>query len=161
MKVAMPFFMMAALILSACAATDGVVPQTAGACASDTSGQTAGMDWGKADIIDLKIENDQFSPLTINLNKGQAYVLRISNKEKVLRGFEARAFFTSIALAGITIGGKDYGMPCASGVNIVPQGTAELRFVALREGEYPFTNNSLLVMIPMSVGGAFGYITID
>ena len=161
MKIAIPFFTVAALILSACATSDGVVRQLASSCVSDPGKYTASVDWGNAETIDLKIENDRFSPLTINLYKGQAYVFRISNKENTVRGFEARAFFGSIALAGITIGGKDYGMPCASGVNIVPQGTAELRFVALREGEYPFTNNSLLVMIPMSVGGAFGYITID
>lgn len=161
MKIAIPFFAVAALILSACATNDGVVPQTAGACVSDTSKQTAGVDWGKAGIIELKIENDQFSPLTINLNKGQAYVLRISNKEKFLRGFEARDFFRSIALAGLTIGGKDYATPCVNTVNIAPQGTAELRFVTVREGEYPFANNSLLMPVPMPVGGAFGYITID
>ncbi len=161
MKFAVPFFTMAALILSACATNDGVVPQTAGACVSDAGKQTAGVDWGKAGIIDLKIENDQFSPLTIDLYKGQAYVLRISNKEKSLGGFEARDFFRSIALAGLTVGGKDYGTPCVSAVHIASQGKAELRFVAVQVGEYPFANNNLLLPLTPPIGGAFGVITVN
>ena len=161
MKFAIPFFTVAALILSACATNDGVLPQTAGTCVSDAGKQTAGVDWGKAGIIDLKFEKDQFSPLTINLYKGQAYVLRISNKETSLRGFEARDFFRSIALAGLTVGGKDYGTPCVSAVHIASQGMAELRFVTVREGEYLFVNNFMMVLAPMPLGGAFGYINID
>ena len=160
MKIAIPLFAVAALMLSACARSEGVVP-LAGGCVSDAGKRTAGVDWGKAGTIDLKLENDQFSPLTINLNKGQAYVLRISNKEKSLRGFEARDFFRSVALAGLTVGGKDYGTPCVSTVHIATQGKAELRFVTVQVGEYPFANVPLAVPALMILGGAFGYINVD
>ena len=160
MKIAFSLFAVAALMLSACARSEGVVPLLGG-CVSDADKRTAGVDWAKARTIDLKIENDRFSPLTINLNKGQAYVLKISNKEKSLLGFEASEFFRSVALAGITVGGKDYGAPCVSTVHIASQGKAELRFVAVRAGEYPFADVPLAVPAPMILGGTFGYINVN
>jgi hypothetical protein len=160
MKIAFPLFAIAALMLSACARSDGVVP-LAGGCVSDAGKRTAGVDWGKAGTIDLKLENDQYSPLTINLNKGQAYVLRINNAENKVRGFEARDFFRSVALGGLTIGGKDYGTPCVNTVNIASKGKAELRFVTVHAGEYPFANNTMLVEFPLPLGGAFGYINVN
>lgn len=161
MKVAIPLFVAVALAVSACATTDGLVPLSAARCPSDADEQTAGVDWEKADIIDIKIENEQFSPLTISLNKGQAYVLKISNKEKTLIGFEAIKFFSSVSLAGVTISGKDFGKSCFSIVQIEPQGNAELRFVASRKGEYLFANNTMVINITVPLTGAFGYIYIN
>ena len=108
MKIAIPLLATAVLTLSGCAINEHVSTIFTKNCLSDASKRTASVDWGKAETIDLKLEQDQYTPFTINLTKGHPYVLRIRNAEKSMRSFKAREFFKSIALAGVKLGGKTH-----------------------------------------------------
>ena len=161
MKIAIPLLATAVMALSGCAVQEDVFSVFAKNCIADPSKHTASVDWGKVGAFDIKLEQDQFSPLTINLNKGQAYVFRIRNSEKYLRSFEAEEFFRSIALGGVTLGGKTHDTTCINALNIASKGSAELRFVAVNEGQFTFSNNNLLLPFTPPIGGAFGVITVN
>lgn len=161
MKITTPLLAAAVLVLSGCAVNEGVYTAFSRNCGGDVSKLTTNVDWGMARTFDIKLEQNQYSPLTINLRKGQPYVFLIKNAEKTLSSFGAREFFESIALASVKLGGKTHVNSCITAIHIAPNGVAEVRFVTMKEGQYTFANSLLFISFTPPTGGAFGVVTVD
>lgn len=131
--------------LAACAAESGVVANPMPtSCLADSGTYLKGVDWGKAETVHITYRNGGYSPLITNLNVGKPYILRITNKDEIIRGFKARELFNSVAVAKVSHDGKEVPDNCPGAVNIAPLKTAEIRLVTVESGSYYFTDDPIV-----------------
>ncbi len=150
----------ATLILAACTRDGGISSYLAGGCADASAKRFEGVDWNKVRQIEMRIRQDEYSPMTVTMTQGQAYVMSIKNEDDDNHNFRATEFFQSVAMAKASIGGEVFENGCMDAVSLEPGQTAELRFIAARDGRYDFEDNSLLLAFGR-LGGASGSIAIQ
>jgi len=147
--------------LSACAVSSGGSEFFALGCGADAARHLEGVDWEQAKQVKIRIRQDNFTPTYMGLHQGVAYRLTLENADDGRHVFRASEFFTSIALAGVSVdGGEEDEDPCIDAISLGGGETALARFVAFRDGVYEFDDNS--VMLAMALGGsAGGFISIE
>jgi uncharacterized cupredoxin-like copper-binding protein len=150
----------ATLILAACTRDGGVSSYLAGGCADASAKRFEGIDWNKVRRIKMRIRQDEYSPMVVTLTQGQAYIMSIKNADDDSHNFRATEFFQSVAMAKASVGDEVFENGCIDAVSLGPGQTAELRFIAVRDGRYNFEDNSLLLALS-SFGGASGSISIQ
>ncbi len=148
------------LILASCTRDGGVSSYLAGGCADASAKRFEGIDWDKVRQIKMRIRQGEYSPMVVTLTQDQAYIMSIENGDDDNHDFRATEFFQSVAMARASIGGEVFENGCMDAVSLEPGQTAELRFIAARDGRYDFEDNSLLLALSR-LGGASGSIAIQ
>ncbi|MDP6786328.1 MAG: hypothetical protein QGI13_04280 [Rhodospirillales bacterium] len=133
----------AALALAACAVSNGVYTEFGATCIADSAERVAKVNWLEAETVDLRIRQGSYTPTIIRLRQDSPYVLRISNGDDSNRIFRANEFFGAVALAKVTMGEFESDESCISAIAVPAMETAEVRFVAVRDGRYEFEDNPL------------------
>jgi hypothetical protein len=150
----------AALVLGACAVSNGVYTEFGATCIADGAERVAKVNWLEAETVDLKIRQGTYTPTIIRLHQDSPYVLRIANGDDRNRVFRANEFFGAIALAKVTMGEFESEAPCISAIVVPAMETAEARFVAVRDGRYEFEDNPFLYAKAIAGYGS-GVISIN
>lgn len=70
-----------------------------GALAAALAAAAAGAQSEAPTVITVQLSEFSYSPMTIELNRGQAYVLRLANGGERAHDLSARAFFRTVSLA--------------------------------------------------------------
>lgn len=141
----------AVAVLAACAPVNGNLVTAGDGCAADP--RTRDIDWNKVAAIPVRIRQGEVMPMVISLRQGQPYVLRISNGDDAGRRFDAPAFFRSVAVAGVSVGGRDVPETCIAGLAIAGRSAVEVRLLTLRDGRYEFEGSGFSVSGLASGGG--------
>lgn len=151
----------AAVALSGCMSGAGVERLAfGGQCVADAAERVSGVDWLEAEAIELGIRQGAYDPMIITLRRDAPYVIRITNRDDEHRYFRAHEFFGSIALAKVLTSGKEFDANCISAVGVAPNETAEIQFVAVRDGRYDFEDIRFLYA-PIVAGSGHGVIVIQ
>lgn len=148
------------LVLSACAVSNGVHSEFGAKCIDDAAERVAKINWLEAETVDLGIRQGIYTPTIIRLRQDSPYVLRIANRDERNRIFRANEFFGAIALAKVTMGEFESEESCISAITVPAMETAEVRFVAVRDGRYEF-EDSPFIFDQLISGGASGVIVIE
>ena len=96
------------------------------------------LDWPNAKQIDVQIRNAKFTPATLIMQVNTPNVVRVVNGDKRDRTFRAEQFFRASAVTRIVYDGRIVGETCIDAIKVGPLKSAELRVVPLRQGDYPF-----------------------
>ena len=147
-------------MLAACAVSNGVYTEFGAKCVDDSAERVAKVNWLEAETVDLRIRQGDYTPTIIRLRQDSPYVLRISNRDDRNRIFRANEFFGAIALAKVTMGEFKSEASCISAVVVPARETAEVRFVAVRDGRYEFEDNPFLYA-KVVAGYGSGIISIN
>ena len=151
----------AALALSGCMSGAGVERlASANQCVADAAERVSGVDWLKAEAIELGIRQGAFDPMIIALKRDAPYVIRITNGDDESRYFRANEFFRSIALAKVVTSGEVFDATCISAVGVAANDTAEIQFVAVRDGRYDF-EDIWFMYAPIVAGSGHGVVLIQ
>ena len=153
-------FPAAALVLAACAVSNGVYTEFGAKCVDDAAERVAKVNWLEAETVDLRVRQGTYTPTIIRLRQNSTYVLRIANGDDRNRVFRANEFFGAIALAKVTMGEFESEASCISAVVVPARETAEVRFVAVRDGRYEFEDNPFLYAKAVAGFGS-GVISIN
>lgn len=133
------------LAVSACTAKEEISSHPLSfMCLKDSATYLNGVDWKKAGIVNITYQNGRYSPLVTSLESKKPYILRITNKDKKIRGFRAGELFRSVALSMVVNGGDISTRSCPIGLNIAPGNTSEVRLVAVDEGGYYFRDDPIV-----------------
>ena len=149
-----------ALMLAACAVSNGVYTEFGAQCIADAAERVAKVNWLEAETVDLRVRQGTYTPTIIRLRQDSPYVLRIANGDDRNRIFRANEFFGAIALAKVTMGEFESDASCISAIAVPAMETAEVRFVAVRDGRYEFEDNPFLYA-KVVAGYGSGVISID
>lgn len=140
------------LALAAAACTTPDDPARGGSCAGNAAATLSAVNWDEALVVDVRIRQDEFVPAVFGLLRDRPYVLRITNEDDGSHGFSAGDFLQSVAVDTATVDGTPLENTCLSSISLPQGASAELRLVALRDGQYPFSTPGL-------VSGVLGYDT--
>ena len=147
-------------VLQACAYPGGTNSFFANTCVADARERVEAADWSKAEVIPIRIRQNEFNPMIIGLKRDQPYVIRITNADDAHHVFGAGEFFQSVAVAKVDMGGDGDDQTCITRVAIAGGQTAEVVFVAVRDGRYEFADNSIASPW-FDFGDAMGVIYIE
>ncbi len=130
------------VLLGACTFIPGVSsgPAISGCQEIDTKALKY-INWTQVPEVNVRIRQDEFSPMIIRLRQGWPYVIRIRNRDDNKQVFRAYEFFSKVAVIRTTIGGEKEDIKCYGAVVIPPRTTAEIRLVASVDGYYEFENS--------------------
>lgn len=157
------------LTLGACSARDaGTISArtfhlpfigTPTACEVGNAGKLAGVDWGKAQVVNVTIRQGLYSPALFDMKLNAPYVLRFDNRDDRVRGFRSDKFFRGAGVAASTPGETPDG--CIAGMKVAANSKAELRLVPGREGSYRWYDNIAPWGIGFGKRAGFGVINIQ
>jgi hypothetical protein len=108
----------------------------------------------------MRIRNDEFEPMIVQMTQGWPYVFRIRNRDSKPHTFNAKRFLRSMAVIRLTVNGERQDETCVSSIDIPAESTAELHLVAAIDGHYEFKDNWLPASTLLS-GGADGVIIVE
>jgi hypothetical protein len=94
------------------------------------------INWTRVPEVNVRIRQDEFSPMIIRLRQGWPYVIRIRNRDDQV--FRAYDFFSKVAVVGTTIGGEKEDITCYGAIVIPARTTAKISLVAAVDGCYEF-----------------------
>ena len=130
-------------------------------CGMAAGERTAGVDWSKARVVELTIEEGWISPIIVNLKKGQPYILRYVNRDEETRALRGQEFFRATAVAGLRVGDKDLPPSCITSVHAAPKQTVELRIVPEVEGDYELVDNLVIWSLPHTMREGFSLVSVQ
>ena len=85
------------ILLGACALTGEPVPAVFG-CAEVSKKALKYINWTRVPEVNVRIRNDEFSPMIVRLRQGWPYILRIRNRDNKGHIFRAYEFFSKTAV---------------------------------------------------------------
>ena len=130
-----------ASVLQACSYPGNTYSFFAPNCVADAREHIEAADWSKVEIISLRIRQNEFNPMIIDLKQDRPYVIRIINADDTRHVFGAGDFFRSVALAKVDVGGDGDDQTCITRVNVEGGQTVEVVFVTVRDGRFEFADN--------------------
>ena len=129
-------------------------------CIENAAEWVEGRELEKIETVNVRIRQGEYTPMILRFKQEHTYKIRLINRDDVSRAFRARDFFHSIAVSRLTLGGKKIANPCVASVWLGPYQTAELDFVAVRDGRYEF-EDSPFIFDSIITGAASGVIVIE
>lgn len=118
--------------------TEGPAEPAAIGCEAAQRLNLQALDWPNAKQIDVQIRNAKFTPATLIMQVNTPNIVRVVNGDKSDRTFRAEQFFRASAVTRIVYDGRIVGETCIDAIKVGPLKSAELRVVPLRQGDYPF-----------------------
>ena len=128
-------------VLQACSYPGNTYTFFGNNCVADARERVEAADWSKVEVISLRIRQNEFNPMIIDLKLDRPYVIRITNGDDRQHVFGAGDFFRSVALATVDVGGNGDDQTCITRVRIAGGQTAEVVFVTVRDGRFEFADN--------------------
>lgn len=129
-------------------------------CEVESQKHLDGIDWSKADIVDIRVRDNEFSPMVVRMTQSRPYLLRVRNRDDYRHYFTAWTFFNSVAVARVAIDGEEVEDTCFAALTLQKGQVVEMQLVAVDDGSYAFYDSiSLVSAIPPY--GANGVITIE
>ena len=130
------------VLLGACTVLPGVSSGPAGSdCQTVDAKALKYINWTQVPEVNVRIRQDEFSPMIIRLRQGWPYIIRIRNRDDDNQVFRAYKFFSKVAVIQTTIDGQKEDITCYGAVVIPARTTAEIRLVASVDGHYEFENS--------------------
>lgn len=127
---------LALLALVACAGPDHAKSARHKDYVEDAAQRLRGVDWAKAKIVRIRLDEYAFAPETMIFKAGRAYRLRIENGGGRQHNFSATGFFRAIAVDRVAgSGGVDRGRFWRK-VTVDPGAARDVYFVAVKPGDY-------------------------
>jgi hypothetical protein len=143
-----------ALGLSACNFLEGMdLSFSRVGCAVFPETKVGAVNWDTARTVNMRIRQGEYRPMVLGFTAERTYVLRIANADNSDRMFRASGFFDSIAVGLVRVGNRDYETTCLSAVTIGPRETAEIWFVAKRDGRYEFEDQLVPYLFSQGASG--------
>ena len=143
-----------ALGLSACNFLEGIdLSLSRIGCAVFPETKVGAVNWDTAWSVNMRIRQGEYRPMVLGFTAERPYVLRIANADDSDRMFRASGFFDSVAVGLVRVGGRDYETTCLSAVTIGPRETAEIWFVAKRDGRYEFEDQLVPYLFSQGASG--------
>jgi len=133
---------LSALVLGGCQAMrEGITPQYS-ACEAKTEFDVAALDWKTAEAkpVEIGIRDRQFTNGVIVMKMGQPYVIRVTNHDEKLSGFDANDFFRSSVVVAASYDGMASSTDCPSSVMIASGKAAEFKIVPMERGVHSFSS---------------------
>jgi hypothetical protein len=118
------------------------------------------VNWTRVPEINMRIRNDEFEPMIVQMTQGWPYTFRIRNRDGRAHSFNAKDFFKNVAMVRITIDGKRQDETCFASLEIPAHTTAEMQLVAAVDGHFDFHDNWFPTQSLIS-GGADGVIIVE
>ncbi|MEQ8193691.1 MAG: hypothetical protein RIB59_04300 [Rhodospirillales bacterium] len=142
-------------------------------CDEGTAKAAASADWSKAKTVSLKIRKkdydtislpvpdedrtytteryhrafhvntDMFEPKIVRLQQGQAYILRVTNTDKVSHSIAGKDFFMTLGIAKVSNAGQESKRRCIAAVTIASGASADIHFIAGKKGIYEIEDNAV------------------
>lgn len=94
------------------------------------------VDWPGAEINDIQIRNERFTPGTLVLQMNKPTVIRVFNADKAVRTFNAKEFFRAAIIFEILYDGRSVPETCIDAIRIRAGKWTEIKIVPLRQGDY-------------------------
>ncbi|MEX2452023.1 MAG: hypothetical protein WD407_14295 [Rhodospirillales bacterium] len=156
-----------ALLVSALVSSCGFFEGTSGAlnvfgCVRYPEKTIGAANWDTARAVNVRIRQGEYRPMVIGLTAERPYVLRIENADDSNRIFRAGEFFNAVAVGLVRINGETESHTCLSSVTVAPRSTAEIWFVAMRDGRYEFEDQALPYLFSHGASGVIhvGYARV-
>ncbi len=147
--------------LAALPSFDGILPDLGeDECAVVSPKALKKVNWTRVPEVNMRIRNDEFEPMIVQMTQGWPYTFRIRNRDDRAHTFNAKAFFKNIAMVRVTVDGKRQDETCFASLEIPAHTTAEMQLVAAVDGHFEFQDNWLPASSFIS-GGADGVIVIE
>jgi len=131
------------LLIAGCAAKDILATDSAG-YVPDAARRVAGIDWSRAEMVDVALSEYEFTPATLRFAAGRPYRLRLENRGTEAHDFASKPFFEAIAAARLVEPGRTVPLPRLVSIGVAAGATKEVDFVAVKPGSYPFQCNEPL-----------------
>jgi len=97
----------------------------------------ANIDWSKAEVLSILLEDNLFTPDDVVLSAGKPYKLVLTNvSDRHKHDLVDLAFFHSVVFKKLIIGGIEIDTPHAHSLMLEPNTSASLYLVPIKSGEY-------------------------
>lgn len=106
----------------------------------------------------FEVRTDQLEPRFSKIDRGEPYILKVKNTDKVPRTLYGYDFFKEMAVAKVINAGKTVKKKCVLAVTIPGQQSAEIHFVAAKSGNYELEDNAVTLMPGL---GSAAFISIQ
>ena len=103
-------------------------------------------------VVNVRIRQNEYSPMVIRLRQGWPYVIRTRNRDDHGHVFQANTFFSRVAVIKTTIAGKVKDETCYGAIYDPAQQTAKLKLVAVVDGYYDYEDSYLSISSAFSWG---------
>ena len=121
-----------------------------------SSKNTLGVDWSKAETVNVTVADFEFQPSALSFQSGGAYRLHLENKGAETHYFAAEDFFKAIAASELDQSSGNVQHPLLREIALAPGESKDLTFIAVTKGSY-----DLHCSVPFHEGmGMKGTITI-
>jgi len=137
-----------------------IIPDFNGECATVSPKALKRVNWTRVPQVNMRVRNDEFAPMIIQMTQGWPYVFRIRNRDDRSHTINAKKFFQNMAVVRITVAGEREDETCIASLDIPPRATAELHLVAAIDGHYEFHDNWLPAPSLLS-GGGDGVVIVE
>jgi hypothetical protein len=129
-------------------------------CAETRERVLDGVDFSDAKVIDVRIRNEEFTPMIVELTRNRPYILRVSNRDDEARRFAAPDFLKDTAISAVALDNELLEEPCRSVFKLDRKQTLEIQLYTLDDGHYEFydSSNILPYYVP---SGAAGIINVE
>jgi uncharacterized cupredoxin-like copper-binding protein len=124
------------LLLAGCAAEREPITPSA-----DATARLAGVDWSRAERVDILLSEFEFAPNHLLFERGQPYRLHLENRGTGGHNFAAPLFFASVTLWEDPVAAEIRGN---GGVELARGGVKDVYFVPLQAGTFPLECSHLL-----------------
>lgn len=131
------------LLLSACAASDVMAPDNSG-YVTDVDQRVRGVDWNRAETVDLALTEYTFEPSSLSFREGKPYRLHLINRGDQTHDFASKPFSHAIAAARLVAKDHTTPFPRLESIGVSPGDTKDLYFIPVRRGSYTFECEELL-----------------
>ena len=101
--------------------------------------------WTQADILSVEVENNQFTPSLIELEKDKPYILSLSNKDENTQWFNADDFLKNSTIKKIIIDGAEIDESCPASVAVPPNKNSNIYLIPRNSGNYTFSHQNLFL----------------
>ena len=129
-------------------------------CATVSAKAVKRVDWSRVPEVDMRVRNNEFEPMIVNLKQGWPYVFRIRNRDDYDHIFHSRDFFQNMAIIRMTVDGERQEETCIRKIAVPAGGAVEMRLVAAVDGHYEFEDKWLPTPLVFSTGAA-GVVIVE
>lgn len=142
-----------ALLLVGCTVTPDMTGFMApSSCAKIDQKALKYVNWTKVPVVNVRIRQNEYSPMIIRLRQGWPYVIRIRNADDHGHVFQANTFFSRVAVIKTTIASEVKEETCFGAVYVPARKSAELKLVAVVDGTYEYTDSYLSISSAFDLG---------